>query len=125
MRARKLLRRIALLLIAALCLGQASLALAACSMERGGLAATWASADEPCGGCGLPAEGAASANACVAHCTSDLQLTGVAPVLARSAADAPVLVLDHPALRLHLHHGLAAAPPGTPPRRILLHSFLI
>ena len=82
---------------------------------------------EDCGSCeaqgneGTPQ----NANRCVAHCTADLQLSGGILVLVRSPAYVPVLVLppgDRVAFRAT---GLDQAPPGAPPRRILLHSFLI
>lgn len=64
-------------------------------------------------------------NRCVAHCTSDLQLSGLAAAIARAPADAPVLLLPRAGLRVPGGAGLEAPPPGAVPSRILLHSFLI
>jgi hypothetical protein len=65
------------------------------------------------------------ANRCFAHCTADLQAVGEPVVLARSAADRPILLLPRTEVRISPHTGLDGAPPGAPPRRVLLHSFLI
>ena len=121
----RIIRRLSIWLIATLVFAQASVALAACSMERGSLAPMLEMVD----GCGCETQfkkdGPQYANRCVAHCTADLQLAGVAVALARSPADAPVLLVPRfdrsPALRA----GLDSPPPRTVPPRILLHSFLI
>lgn len=121
----RLIRRMSLWLIAMLAFAQASVAIAACSMERGSLAPMLEMAD----GCDcetqVKADAPQYANRCVAHCTADLQLAGVATALVRSPADAPVLLVPRfdrsPAPRT----GLESPPPGTAPPRILLHSFLI
>jgi hypothetical protein len=112
-------RRIALLMIGLLAFAQGSVAFAACSMERGTVAPAMAMAsDEPCAECG-------TSNLCAAHCTADLQLAGVAVSIVRGPADLPVLRIARPAIGPAPHTGLHAPPPGAPPRRILLHSFLI
>lgn len=119
------IRRVSIWLIAMLAFAQASVAFAACSMDRGSLAPTF----EMVEGCGCETQfkkdGPQYANRCLAHCTADLQLAGVPIALARSPADAPVLLVPRfdrsPALRT----GLESPPPGTVPPRILLHSFLI
>lgn len=82
---------------------------------------------EGCGACESEAGGnlAQSANGCVAHCTADLQLSGNMAGLLRSPAHIPVLVLPPMARFVPPDTGLHATPPGAPPRRILLHSFLI
>ncbi len=122
----RLIRRFALWLIAVLAFAQASVVLAACSMERGSMAPMLEMMEgcascEPEGG----TDAAQSANRCVAHCTADLQLSGSLAALVRSPAHVPVLLLP-PVNRLASPRtGLEQAPPGAPPRRILLHSFLI
>jgi hypothetical protein len=126
--ARILRRRVALLMIGLLAFAQGSVAFAACSMERGTAAAAMPMApDEPCADCGAATSGTASkySNLCVAHCTSDLQLAGVAASIVRGPADLPVLRIARPEIGAAPHTGLHAPPPGAPPRRILLHSFLI
>ena len=113
---------IALLLLAGLAFSQASVALAACAMERGGMAQM---ADDGCC-CDLATDPAEPqlANQCVAHCTADLQLSGMAVALVHACTDAPVLWL--PDLRaIPSHPGGPKAPLVAIPSRILLHSFLI
>jgi hypothetical protein len=114
-------RRVALLLIGLLVFAQGAVALAACSMERGMTAHIAMAADEHCADCPSPA--AQNGNLCVAHCTSDLQLAGLTMSLVPGPAQLPVLVVSHPTA--FPPTGLDAPPPGAPPRRILLHSFLI
>ena len=124
----RLTRRIAILLIGLLVFAQASVALAACTLDRGSLPQMMgASSEMPCGDCGVSMTdfGPLYANRCVAHCTADLQLAGMQAALACSAADVPALFLPRTELRAGLTLGLEAPPPGTPPRRVLLHSFLI
>lgn len=112
---RRLIRRFSIWLIALLAFAQTSVALAACSMDRGSLAPMLEMSSD-CGDC---------ANRCIAHCTADLQLSGSCAALAVHPADVPVLVLA----RAEVDRAPCAAdpvsPPGTVPIRILLHSFLI
>ena len=124
----RFLRRIAVLLLASLAFAQASVAFAVCPLERGMLSHTIApQPNEPCAGCGTSATGYDSlyANRCLAHCTADLQLTGDAVAMVRRPGDAVMLLAPRADLRLRLRAGLDAPPPGAPPHRILLHSFLI
>jgi hypothetical protein len=116
-------RRVALLLIGLLVFAQGAVALAACSMERGMTAPIAMAADERCPDCPSPAAQAQNGNLCVAHCTSDLQLAGVTVSLVRGPVQLPVLVVSRPTALLPA--GLDVPPSGAPPRRILLHSFLI
>jgi hypothetical protein len=125
---RILMRRVALLMIGLLAFAQGSAASAACSMERGTAAPAMAMApDEPCDDCGAATSAAAAKypNLCVAHCTSDLQLSGAAASIVRGPADLPVLRIARCEIGPAPHTGLHTPPPGAPPRRILLHSFLI
>jgi hypothetical protein len=121
--ARHLKRRGALLLIGLLVFAQGAVALAACSMERGMIAHVAMASDEPCANCPSPAAQAQNENLCVAHCTSDLQLAGLTVSLVRGPAPLPALVVNRPTALPST--GLDAPPSGAPPRRILLHSFLI
>jgi hypothetical protein len=129
---RPLIRRVALCLMALLMFSQGAVALAACSMDRGGSVAMAAMADmadmaaEPCMDHEQAPGGAMPhGTLCAAHCTADLQAFAMPVALVRAPADAPVLVvapfervaIDLPALQL-------PPPRGVPPR-ILLHSFLV
>ena len=120
----RLIRRTALCLIAVLAFAQASVVLAACAMDRGTMA-PMLGMTEGCGGCETDTDIAQAANRCVAHCTADLQLPGSMTALVRSPAQAPVLLLPAVHRFASPRTGLDEAPPGAPPRRILLHSFLI
>ena len=117
---RRLLRRFAVALIALLAFAQAGVALAGCFMDRGGMANM-----AMLGDCCNPAPEFEPVpelkNDCLAHCTADLQLSGLPVALVQAPADAPVLLVPLP---------LATYPPPplpTPsiPSRILLHSYLI
>ena len=129
---RRLLRRLALALIAFLAFAQASVALAACTMDRGQMGPATVhthdgmAGDEDC--CtvdSVPSAQPQVANDCFAHCTADLQVTGFPVVLVHAPALTPVLLLPR------LESGppgraiLEAQPPPTITSRILLHSFLI
>lgn len=123
----RLNRWISLLLLAATAFAQASVSVANCPMERGQLWQTIArSAEPPCeSGTHVNKGAPRNANRCMAHSTADLQLAGVAVAIARIPADAPVLVLPLAELRSALQSRLDDPPTGAPPRRILLHCFLI
>ncbi|HZE60195.1 MAG TPA: hypothetical protein VE085_06530 [Burkholderiales bacterium] len=125
----RLIRKLALSLVALMLFAQASFVLAACQRERGSLASMMmapATADEHCGDCRgvVSHDDALYANRCFAHCTADLQAIGAPIGLVRSAADVPVLLVQRTPTRPP-DTGVGAAPPGGPPHRILLHSFLI
>lgn len=120
-------RWIALLLLAATAFAQASVSLAACPMDRGALVQTIAAAAAPhCEmGTHVKQDVPRYANRCVAHCTADLQLAGLPTAIVRSPADTPVLVVAAEYQQRFSDTGLEVPPPGTPPPRILLHSFLL
>jgi hypothetical protein len=119
------IRRVSLWLLAVLAFAQASVVLAACTMERDSMAPMLEMA-EGCASCDPQANGEGQdANRCVAHCTADLQLAGGATALVRSPAHVPVLLLPPLARRASPPTGLDSPPPGSVPSRILLHSFLI
>lgn len=118
----------AILVLAALAFAQANVALSACSMDRGMLSSAMAmSAGEECDACDVPKQQAAmdSANLCVAHCTADLQQASQPVLMVRSLALTAVLFIAQPPGPPISAKGLTAAPPGAPPHRVLLHSFLI
>ena len=116
-------RRIALALVALYAFGQASIALAACAMDRGAMAQAMAMpASDTCDDCVTTAPDSVGV-ACVAHCTADLQLTGVASDAIAAPAMAPLTVAPVP--RFRSPPVLAYRPPGNLPRRILLHSFQV
>lgn len=121
-------RWIARLLLLAVLFAQAGVAFADCPIDRGHL--NHALSVEPMQGCESSMTvateyGPLYANRCVAHCTSDLQVSAAAVAIVRSAASAPVLLVPRGAPKLFVNLGLSAPPPGTLPARILLHSFLI
>ncbi|SRR5712692_2929190 len=122
---RSLLRRVSLWLIAVLAFAQASVATAACKMDRGSLTPMLAVAHD----CGCETQVKPYfpqyANRCIAHCTADLQLSKLPAALVQALADAPVLLLPRVERRVPGSAGLDAPPPGAAPPRILLHSFLI
>ena len=124
----RLIRRLAMVLLAALAFTQASVAFAACPLDRGTLSHMIApQGDEPCDDCATSVTGFDSlyANRCLAHCTADLQLTGDAVAIVRGPGDAAILHAPRADLRLAILTGLDGPPPGALPSRILLHSFLI
>ena len=123
------LRKVALSVVALLLFAHASFVLSACQRERGSLAQmmTAPAMEEGCTDCGpvVAHDDALYANRCFAHCTADLQLVGDLTIAVPIAAAAPVLFVPRADLRAPPYTGLVGTPPGAPPRRILLHSFLI
>ena len=120
----RLIRRIAIALIAFYAFGQASVALAACGMDRGEMAQAMAMpASGTCDDCANAGTDSVTA-LCVAHCAADLQVAGtapdvaVAPAVIESMLAVAIPRFRSPPIQVYL-------PPGAPPRRILLHSFQI
>jgi hypothetical protein len=129
---RRLIRRLALALIAFLAFAQASVVLAACAMDRGEMgpmmvqtSGSAAAGDECCAPAPVPSFEAQVSNHCFAHCTADLQLTGFPVVLVQAPAATPVLLLPQQERSFPGRAVLEAPPPPTITSRILLHSFLI
>ena len=120
----RLIRRIAFALLAFYAFGQAAVALAGCDMDRGAMAQAMSMpADDDCDGCAQPGADSVSA-VCVAHCTADLQITVAAPEALPALAIANLVIV--PAVPRFTSPPLVAHPsPGSPPRRILLHSFQV
>ncbi len=121
---RKSRHWISIVALAVLVFAQGSIALAACQMDRGTMGPM--QMDAGCDGCpSTPAGVVALDNTCVAHCTSDLQLSSapVEPVCDAGAATAPWLTL--PADQTLARTAFESPPPRALPARILLHSFLI
>jgi hypothetical protein len=119
--------RVASIILVIFAFAQLGTAFAECLMDRSDMAATM-SADgmPPCDGCDpAPAAKSQLQNLCVAHCTADLQLSGALP--SRIGAAVPPAVLKIAARQVVVDSALAldVQPPHGPPRRILLHSFLI
>jgi hypothetical protein len=119
------IRRIALVLIAILAFAQTSVAFAACAMERGDMAQMASTGDDCCGGPLVQSSEPQLANACVAHCTADLQLPVAPMALVHLPADTPVLLLQQSECSSPHRAVLEQPPPRAVPSRILLHSFLI
>jgi hypothetical protein len=121
-------RHIALVLLTLLAFAQINVALAGCLMERGSMAQMAAvSGDDPCVGCNPPVSDTPDqiSNLCVVHCTSDLQVTAQSEVVVLGAIDIPLFLLPRLELRPPARSVLGGPPVAAPPRRILLHSFLI
>jgi hypothetical protein len=120
----RLIRRIAIVLVALYAFGQTTVALAACGMDRSAMAQAMAMpTGDSCDGCAKAGTDSVTA-LCVAHCTSDLQLTVAAPdALPAPAVAGALIVATVP--RFAGPPRLAYLLPGAPPRRILLHSFQI
>lgn len=120
-------RRIALLLLAVLAFAQVNVALASCPMDSGMMAAPMAGqADHPCGDCDTPVSNSHDqlSSVCATHCATSDQPASVSAPIVLPAIRQPVLVLPRPVLEARAT-GLDGPPSGAPPRRILLHSFLI
>lgn len=118
---------VAALLLGALGFAQASIALAACAMERGSIAAVLApESSDPCD-CGpaMTEFGPLYSNRCLAHCTSDLQLSGAAPVIVAAGAQVSASILLRPVPPMALPRWGSPPPAAAVPKRIQLHSFLV
>jgi len=123
----RFLRLVAIVLLATLAFTQASVAFSACLFERGSLAHAVGPADSMAG-CDESTSMTAwnkFPHRCFAHCASDLQSVGAAVALVRAPAASAVLVVHRRQERAATPTGLDGSPPGAPPPRILLHSFLI
>ena len=121
-----LLRRLAFLLLALFGFAQGSVALAACTLDRGTLSTAMAAPQpgmqDDCDNSAMVGV-RVEANRCLAHCTADLQVCGDPVALAHAPAPAFFMPVVTP--HLVMPKGLDVPPPGAPPARILLHSFLI
>lgn len=120
----RLIRRLAVILIALYAFGQASVALAGCEMDRGSMVQVMAmSGADHCDDCTV-AKAPTVTVACSAHCTADLQLTPAEPAAIPGSSSEPLL---RAALSRFCSPppNLAQAAGGKLPRRILLHSFQI
>jgi hypothetical protein len=119
----RIIRRIALALIALLVYAQGSVALAACKLDRGAMAL--AAAGHECCDTAADESGSQLGNVCLAHCTANLQVFELPVALVRAPADAAVLIApvagaDSPDPRIQAASSTRAVPP-----RILFQSFLI
>jgi hypothetical protein len=127
----RLKRRIALILLGLLAFAQVNVALAGCFMDRASMMpASAASSDmvAPCDGCNVPVSDSSDqiSNGCLVHCTSDLQLTGdTRAVVLLDVVDIPVLLVPRVESPPLPRKALDGPPVAAPPRRILLHSFLV
>lgn len=118
----RFVRRLALAVVAVYAFGLGTVALAACGLNRGALAHAAAGQEHTCE-CEESIAPTPSVSAgCVAHCTADLQNAGPQPPALAGWSDSPVLVIEPQVRRARVMEEL---PPSGPPRRILLHSFLV
>jgi len=124
---RRFKRWLTLPVLVAIVFAQASFAFSACQTERGRLAQAIGFSDGwPCADSNVAVKAWTKySNRCLAHCTADLQTAGDAVALVKNPAPDPVLSLALPECLSAARTGLDAPPPGAPPLRILLHSFLI
>lgn len=125
---RRLKRWLSIVLLAGLGFSHASLAVAACVMDRADLSqmlATQAAADECCEACDGEGSVSMTANACVAQGTVDLQLSGAVSVPVLPGASARIVLVVPSAVEQPVERRFTERPPAAVPSRILLHSFLI
>lgn len=123
----RLKRRIALLLLAVLAFAQVNVALAGCAMDSGTTTSAMAgTADDPCKGCDTPPTNShvQVSSVCATHCATADQPTAVPAAVMLPTIQRTVLVLPRFVFDAR-PTGLDGPPSGAPPRRILLHSFLI
>jgi hypothetical protein len=119
---RRSKRGMAMLLLAMLAFTQAQVSLAACQMDRGAMATTGC---EGCNAVPAPDDAMGLSAACVSHCTSDLQLSGIPVTDAPLPPSAPALLLSDSWPPPAWHAVVHAPPPRAVPARVLLHSYLI
>jgi hypothetical protein len=117
------IRRIALALIALLVYAQGSVALAACTMDRGDMAQV--AAGHECCDTTDDESGPQLGNGCLAHCTADLQLFELPAALVRAPAGTSVLTVPVAGADSPDPRGDAASPTPAVPPRILFQTFLI
>ena len=118
---------VAVLMLGVLAFAHSSVSMAACSMERGTISQVIAvEAADPCEcGTAMTEFGPLYTNRCLAHCTSDLQLAGVAVAIVSGVSQAPTLLLPRMVQRAAWPRWAVAPPAATVPKRIQLHSFLV
>jgi hypothetical protein len=127
---RRLNRWLSIALLVALGFSHASLAVAACVMDRAELSQMLAS-EEAVHDCCDTADGHGqggdlmTANGCVAQGTADLQLYGSASVPVLPGTSARIVLILPPVIERPLERRSIERPPPVVPSRILLHSFLI
>lgn len=128
---RRLKRWLSIVLLAALGFSHASLAVAACVMDRAELSQMLVSQEavhdccDTSDGHGEGGSLSMAANACVAQGTADLQLYSSASVPVLPGTSARIVLVVPPAIERPLERRLIERPPVAVPSRILLHSFLI
>jgi len=124
---RKFKSWIAGLVLGMLAFAHASVAIAACSIERGSISQVLSvKSAEPCeSGMEMTEFGPLYANRCLAHCTADLRHAGPSAAMVGGVSQAPMLFLPSMALRAGWACCADSAPAATVPKRIQLHSFLV
>lgn len=118
-------RCLSMLLLAVLGFSQASVALAACMMDRGELAQMFAAQSHACCDGAVAQAMPAVANICLSHSTADLQALGTPASEDYEPAELAVWIAPPRDARWAIAVRLAAPPFNAVPPRILLHSFLI
>jgi hypothetical protein len=128
---RRLKRWVSIALLAALGFSNASLAVAACVMDRADLSQMLVSQEavhdccDTFDGHGDSGNPSMTANACVAQGTADLQLYSSASVPVLPGTSARIVLVVVQTVERPLERRLIERPPAAVPSRILLHSFLI
>ena len=125
--AARIKRRIAILVLAVLAFAQLNVALANCAMNGSMMMqATAGTPDKPCEDCDTPLGSPRDQipSLCATHCATDAQPAAVPAAMALSQTEVLILVLPRRIFEAR-PTGLDGPPSGAPPRRILLHSFLI
>lgn len=124
---RKLKSWAAAMVLGMLAFAHASVAMAACSVERGSISQVLSvMSAEPCeSGTAMTEFGPLYANRCLAHCTADLQRSGPTVAMLGGVSQAPMLFLPRVVLSANWARWAEAAPAATVPKRIQLHSFLV
>lgn len=118
----RILRRVALCLIALLAYAQAAVAVAGCTMERAEMAQM---AAHGCCELQLIEPGPLLDNVCVVHCTNDLQRFEPPAQFVSAPPPAPVLVIQDPGAAPPDSRHHAILPAAVVPARILFQSFLV
>ena len=122
---RRLRHRAAFLLLALVAFMQWTPAQANCGMSSMEMAAMSAMDGPPCQGCETPCSDDQTASVCATECATIGQPISASAAAVRAPAIQRVALVLRRVVFDSRSSGLDGPLPGAPPRRILLHSFLI